>query len=56
MNKIQTIQNTYHDTLFYVSAPINKKESFYLTPSEYMVLHKLIHYGNTYQKITFQNK
>ncbi|UPT70222.1 MAG: hypothetical protein M0D53_14110 [Flavobacterium sp. JAD_PAG50586_2] len=50
-----TIQQTYHDALNYASASINKKNKFYITPSEHKVLIKLIHYSKTYNDITFQN-
>ncbi len=51
-----SIQKIYNDALFYASAPFNKNEVFYLTPSEYKVLIKLIHYSTSYEDITFQNK
>ena len=51
-----SIKNTYYDALFFASADFNKNKSFYLTPAEFKVMIKLIHYGDTYSDITFQNK
>lgn len=57
-----TIKETYHDALLFASSEINREDkkknrtNFFLTFAEYKVLHKLIHYGNTYPEITFQNK
>lgn len=52
----QSIKNTYYDALYFASADFNKKKSFYLSPSDFKVIIKLIHYGDTYADITFQNK
>lgn len=51
-----TIQDTYHDALFFASSRINVKQRFYLKPSEYKLLIKLIHYSKTYKEITYQIK
>jgi len=51
-----TIKEMYHDALFYASSPFNQSNDFYITPSEFKVLIKLIHYSKTYDDITFQSK
>lgn len=56
MKTIDSIKTTYHDALFFASAPSNKKENFYLTPSEFKVLIKLMMYQRKNEKITYQNK
>ncbi len=52
-----SIKQTYHDALFFASSKkLNSKQLYYLEPSEYKVLIKLIHYSSTHEDITFQNK
>jgi DNA-binding MarR family transcriptional regulator len=53
---MKDIKKTYHDALFFASSPSNKKENFYLTPSEFKVLIKLMVYQRNNSDITYQNK
>jgi len=53
---MKDIKKTYHDALFFASSPSNKKENFYLTPSEFKVLIKLMMYQRNNSDITYQNK
>ena len=56
MRTLESIKTTYHDALFFASAPSNKKENFYLTPSEFKVIIKLMMYQRKNADITYQNK
>lgn len=56
MKTLEQIQKTYHDALFFASAPSNKKEKFYLSPSEFKVIIKLMMHQRSNPIITYQNK
>lgn len=49
------IKTTYHDALFYATATINEKQDFHLTPAEYRLFLKLIHYSQKKENITWSS-
>ncbi len=52
-----SIKEKYHDALYFASSEkLNSKQPFYLTPSQYKILEKLIHYCTKHNETTFQNK
>lgn len=51
-----TIQNTYHDALFFASASMNENKPFHLMPSELRLLQKLIHYSSNQSNITWSSE
>jgi hypothetical protein len=56
MSTTLTIQNTYYDALFYATATINEYKEFHLTPAEFRLLQKLIHYSSNQINITWSSE
>lgn len=56
MSTTLTIQNTYYDALFYATATINEYKEFHLTPAEFRLLQKLIHYSSHQINITWSSE
>lgn len=50
------INKFYHDVLFMASARQNKGKVFYINPTQFKILLKLVHYEKKDDNITFQNK
>ncbi len=44
------------DALFFASAASTEKQDWHLSPANFKIILKLIHYSSTYDDITFQNK
>ncbi|WP_367752495.1 hypothetical protein [Flavobacterium sp. WC2430] len=56
MKQFSQIKKFYHDVLFMASARQNKGKVFYINPTQFKILLKLVHYEKTDDNITFQNK
>lgn len=56
MKQVSPIKKFYHDVLFMASARQNKGKVFYINPTQFKILLKLVHYEKTDENITYQNK
>jgi DNA-binding MarR family transcriptional regulator len=56
MSKVKTIENTYHDVLYWATSPKSKGTKYHLTQREDAVLRKLIHYHSNKKYITYSNE
>lgn len=54
--KTTTIKNTYYDALFFASATQNEGKPFHVTPAQFKVLLKLIHYDSSEKYITWSSE
>lgn len=56
MTTQREIKNTYFDALFFASATINEGKDFHLTPAQFRLFLKLIHYSSSEENITWSSE
>lgn len=56
MTTQRDIKNTYFDALFFASATINEGKDFHLTPAQFRLFLKLIHYSSSEENITWSSE
>lgn len=56
MKKQTTIQETYFDALYFASSTQNEHKPFAISPAQFRLIIKLIHYGNADKYITWSSE
>jgi DNA-binding MarR family transcriptional regulator len=56
MTTQRDIKNTYFDALFFASSTINEGKDFHLTPAQFRLFLKLIHYSTHEENITWSSE
>lgn len=54
--KTNSIQQNYFDALFYANSTSTEKLDYHISPVEFKILLKLIHYSSNQKNITWQSK